>query len=62
MAPSSAAPLLDQVPESFFPAFIMMQIFNLEIFSVILLVIIFIMVELIISRVLYLWGIRKRPY
>jgi CDP-archaeol synthase len=62
MAPSSAALLLDQVPESFFPAFIMMQIFNLDIFSVILLVIIFIMVELIISRVLYLWGIRKRPY
>jgi CDP-archaeol synthase len=62
MAPSSTAPLLDQVPESFFPAFIVMQLFNLEIFSVILLVIIFIMVELIISRVLYLWGIRKRPY
>jgi len=62
MAPSSAAPLLDQVPESFFPAFIMMQIFNLEISSVILLVFIFIILELTISHVLYLWGIRKRPY
>ena len=62
MAPSSAAPLLDQMPESFFPAFMMMQIFNLEISSVILLVFIFIMMQLTISHVLYLWGIRKRPY
>lgn len=62
MAPSSAAPLLDQVPESFFPAFMMMQVFNLEIPSVMLLVLIFIMIELAISHVLYFWGIRKRPY
>lgn len=62
MAPSSAAPFLDQVPESFFPAFMMMQVFNLEISSVILLVLIFIIVELAISHVLYFWGIRKRPY
>ena len=62
MAPSSAAPFLDQVPESFFPAFMMMQVFNLEISSVILLVLIFIIMELAISHVLYFWGIRKRPY
>ncbi len=31
MAPSSKAPLLDQVPESFFPAFMMMQTFNIAI-------------------------------
>lgn len=62
MAPSSAAPFLDQVPESFFPAFMMMQVFNLEIFSVVLLVLIFIIMELAISHVLYFWGIRKRPY
>jgi CDP-2,3-bis-(O-geranylgeranyl)-sn-glycerol synthase len=62
MAPSSAAPFLDQVPESFFPAFMMMQVFNLDIFSVILLVLIFIIAELAISHVLYLWGVRKRPY
>jgi hypothetical protein len=62
MAPSSAAPFLDQVPESFFPAFMMMQVFNLEISSVILLVLIFIIMELAISHVLYVWGIRKRPY
>lgn len=62
MAPSSAAPFLDQVPESFFPAFMMMQVFNLEISSVMLLVLIFIIVELAISQVLYIWGIRKRPY
>ncbi len=62
VAPSGMAPLLDQVPESFLPAFMMMHTFNLEISSVILLVLIFIIVELTISQVLYRWGMRKRPY
>lgn len=61
VAPSGMAPLLDQAPESFFPAFMMMHTFNLEISSVILLVLIFIIVELTISQVLYRWGVRKRP-
>lgn len=62
MKPSSMAPLLDQVPESLFPALIMMPVFNLTIFSVLLLVLIFIIVELALSHTLYKWGIRKRPY
>ena len=62
VAPSGMAPFLDQVPESFFPAFMMMHTFNLEISSVILLVLIFIIVELTVSKVLYRRGIRKRPY
>lgn len=62
MPPSSMAPLLDQVPESLFPAFMMMAVFNLDILAVILLVLIFIIIELGLSHILYKWGVRKRPY
>ena len=62
MAPSSMAPLLDQVPESLFPAIIMMKMFNLTISSLILLILIFVITELLLSYTLYQWGIRKRPY
>jgi CDP-2,3-bis-(O-geranylgeranyl)-sn-glycerol synthase len=62
MAPSSMALLLDQVPESLFPALMMMETFNLDISSVMLLVLIFVIAELALSRVLYSWGLRKRPH
>ena len=62
MEPSSMAPLLDQVPESFIPAFMLKETFNLELSSVLLLVLIFVILELVISRTLYKWGIRNRPY
>lgn len=62
MAPSSMAPLLDQVPESLFPALAVMQVFHLTIWSVFLLVLTFIITELALSHTLYKWGIRKRPY
>ncbi|MCK5395367.1 MAG: CDP-archaeol synthase [Gammaproteobacteria bacterium] len=60
--PSNMAPLLDQIPESLFPALMMMETFKLSISSVILLVLIFVIIELLLSRTLYRWGIRKRPY
>ncbi len=62
MKPSSMAPLLDQVPESLFPALMMMPVFNLDLLSVLLLVLIFVIIELALSHTLYKWGIRKRPY
>lgn len=62
MKPSSMAPLLDQVPESAFPAIMMMQTFNLDTQSVILLVLTFVIIELVLSHILYRWGIRNRPY
>lgn len=62
MKASSMAPLLDQIPESLFPALMMMTAFDLTLLSVFLLVLIFIMVELALSHTLYKWGIRKRPY
>ena len=60
--PSSMAPLLDQIPESLFPALMLMQTFKLDISAVIQLVLIFIITELLLSHVLYKWGVRKRPY
>jgi len=62
MKPSSMAPLLDQVPESLFPALMMMQTFRLTISSLLLLILIFVITELILSYTLFKWGIRKRPY
>lgn len=62
MAPSSRAPMLDQVPESLFPALMMMQTFKLTISSLILLILIFVITEILLSYILYQWGIRKRPY
>ncbi|MCW8923483.1 MAG: CDP-archaeol synthase [Gammaproteobacteria bacterium] len=59
---SSMAPLLDQVPESLFPALMMMQAFKLDIPAVIQLVTAFIIIELLLSHVLYKWGVRQQPY
>ena len=59
---SSMAPLLDQIPESLFPALMMMQTFKLDFALVMLLVIIFIIIELLLSHVLYKWGVREQPY
>ena len=62
MKPSSMAPVLDQVPESLFPALFMMEVFMLNALSIILLVSMFIIIELALSHVLYNWGIRDKPY
>jgi CDP-2,3-bis-(O-geranylgeranyl)-sn-glycerol synthase len=62
MQPSSMAPLLDQVPESLLPAFMLKEVFNLDILAVILLVLIFIIIELLLSHILYRYGVRNRPY
>ena len=60
--PSSMSPLLDQIPESLLPAIFLMQTFKLSLASASILVIIFIIFELAISRVLYKIRIRKHPY
>ena len=62
MRTSSMAPFLDQVPESLFPALMLMEVFNLNIMAVMLLVLTFVILELGLSHILYRWGIRKRPY
>jgi len=62
MKPSSMAPLLDQLPESLLPAYMLKEIFNLDISAITLLVLIFIIIELLLSHMLYKYGVRKEPY
>jgi CDP-2,3-bis-(O-geranylgeranyl)-sn-glycerol synthase len=62
MAPSSMAPLLDQVPESLLPALMLKNTFGLDMQAIIILVGMFIVLELMLSYLLFKLGIRKRPY
>lgn len=62
LLPSSKAPLLDQVPESFLPAFMMMHTFNLEALEVLLLVAFFVVIDLVITHLLYYWRVLKRSH
>jgi hypothetical protein len=62
MPPSSKAPLLDQVPECLFPALMMRETFDLGYISITWLVLIFVIIDLTVSRILFKWGLRKRPY
>ena len=59
---SSQALVLDQLPESLLPALGAYQQLQLNVFELMLVVVIFIPFELILSRVLYMWGIRRHPY
>ena len=62
MKPSSMAPLLDQIPESLLPAFMLKDAFNLDISAIVSLVLIFIIIELLLSHILYRYGVRNKPY
>lgn len=62
MPPHSMAPLLDQVPESLFPAVMLKDLFGLDVESIIILVGAFIIAELVLSFIFYKLGIRKKPY
>ena len=62
MRPSSMAPLLDQAPESLLPALVSMHDFALDDIHVIALVVVFVVVELLLSLLLYRLGVRSRPY
>lgn len=62
MAASSMAPLLDQVPESLLPAVMLMDTFEMDIQSIIILVCVFIIMELLLSYIFFKLGIRNRPY
>lgn len=62
LPPSSMAPLIDQIPESLFPALLMMHELALSIADVIVIVVAFIILEVVLSKILYQMGVRKRPY
>ena len=59
---SGFAPGLDQVPESLLPSLMVMPAVGLGAVDVLLLVAAFLVLELLLSRVLYRLRIRKRPY
>ena len=59
---SSQALLIDQVPESLLPCLFMQVEFHLRTVDVVLIVVIFVILELLLSRWLYKMGIRNRPY
>ena len=60
--PSSQAIGLDQVPESLFPMLACRQALSLSIADIVLGVAIFVVGELILSRLLYRLRLRDRPY
>lgn len=62
MAPSAMAIGIDQVPESLLPLIYMHYQWQLGWMKVVLLLVIFLMLELSLSRVLYRLHIRKHPY
>lgn len=59
---SSMALLLDQLPEVLFPALLCMQQLQLSLIGVLYAAVIFVVAELLLSRLLYKWGIRKQPF
>ena len=62
MQPSQKAPFLDQIPESLLPALYMMLVFSLTWQEVVSIVVIFIVLEFVLSKILYRLGIRQQPY
>ena len=62
LSPSGMALGLDQIPESLFPLVAVSTIFGLEWWRVLSLVLLFIVIELSLSRVLFKLNIRRRPY
>lgn len=62
MPPSSMAFGLDQIPESLLPLAVLSDQFNLAWWRVVGLVLLFIVIELVLSRILYKLRIRNRPY
>jgi len=60
--PSDMALFLDQIPESLLPAIYVLELFNLSLYDIVFLVCVFMVLELLLSQLLYKWNIRKRPY
>jgi CDP-2,3-bis-(O-geranylgeranyl)-sn-glycerol synthase len=62
LPPSSRATGIDQIPECLLPAIAIRSALGLTVFDVISVVIIFFVGELLLSRLLFNWNIRDRPY
>jgi len=62
MAPSTMALGIDQVPESLLPLIYLQYRWSLDWYSVLLVVLLFAVLEIILSRISFRLHIRKRPY
>lgn len=62
MPSSSMALFLDQLPEVLFPALFCMHQLQLSIIGVFYAAVIFLVAELFLSQLLFMWGIRKQPF
>ncbi|MDJ0881684.1 MAG: CDP-archaeol synthase [Gammaproteobacteria bacterium] len=61
-ASSSRFLILDQVPEALLPAAVMAPYFQLQWYEVIMLTLLFLVLELLMSRLMYRIGLRRKPY
>lgn len=61
-APSSQVIVLDQLLESLFPAIAGSWFWPLDLMQVIIIVVSFLILEIVLSKLLYKIGVRKRPY
>jgi CDP-2,3-bis-(O-geranylgeranyl)-sn-glycerol synthase len=62
LPPSSQAFGLDQIPESLFPALACRAALGLSALDLVAVVAIFFVGELMLSRLLFKWGVRDRPF
>ena len=62
LTPSSRAIGIDQVPESLFPLLACRRALSLTVSDIAVIVVTFFISEILISRVLYKFGLRDRPY
>jgi len=59
---SDRALLLDQIPEALLPLLVCRQLLGLDLWSMAWLVLLFVVGALLLSRIMYRFGIRRRPY
>ncbi len=59
---SDRALLLDQIPEALLPLLVCRQLLGLDLWSMAWLVLLFVVGALLLSRIMYRLGIRRRPY
>ncbi|HEY9149198.1 MAG TPA: CDP-archaeol synthase [Gammaproteobacteria bacterium] len=60
--PSGQALLLDQVPEALLPLLLVAPMLQLALLDILILVLAFVLLEMLLSRILYVLHIRRRPY
>ncbi len=60
--PSGKALGLDQIPEAILPLWLLRENLNLDEWSVVIIVVLFTITELLLSKLLFSLGVRDKPY